>query len=323
MANISKIITPDGVSEYDIVAKYGRGIVRATMGSASTNKAFVATADGITELFDGLTISLRNTVVASASGCTLNLNNLGAKRIWNSLSNAYVTTQIALNTSYIFIYDAANNRWEWQTGYNTNTNTYVRQTLATGDTDRPILMAYSANDVTTTSVDNVAYRNNAIYANPGTGVITANGFNGPLMVGDVGDPLYPVYFADGIPEASSLRLRAFSNTATYLGKTYKTAFYIIASFLSPMDGYETMVFVVHTNYLNLEIPIYIPCAAVTGDSNNKQIFRGGWYQSGNNGGEASITIYRDLVNNRFVAQLDYCAVNGTERTGATVDVFCK
>ena len=67
------------------------GLIRATMGNTSTSTAFVATANEITSLYDGLTIVVKNTVVASESGCTLNLNGLGAKRIWLSQANGYCT----------------------------------------------------------------------------------------------------------------------------------------------------------------------------------------------------------------------------------------
>ena len=121
MSNISKITTPNGTT-YDIAAKIARGIVRATMETTSTATAFVVTADGITSLYDGLTIVAKNTVVASASGCTINLNNLGAKGIWTSQSNTACTTHWAKNETYIFVYDGTNGRWELQQGRNTDSN---------------------------------------------------------------------------------------------------------------------------------------------------------------------------------------------------------
>ena len=98
---------------YDIVSKTGRG-----------STAFVVTASGITSLYDGLTIVVKNIKVASASNCTLELNSLGAKRIWLSQTNAYCTTHWELNQTYIFIYDATNERWELQQGRDTDTNTF-------------------------------------------------------------------------------------------------------------------------------------------------------------------------------------------------------
>ena len=107
--------------------------------TSSTSTAFVVAADGITSLYDGLTIIVKNTKIASASGCTLNLNNLGAKRIRLSQGNAYCTTHWGLNSENIFIYDATNSWWSFQQGYDSNTNTQVRAYRQTYVQDYPIL----------------------------------------------------------------------------------------------------------------------------------------------------------------------------------------
>jgi len=105
------------------LAKKSGGIYRATMDTTtSTATAFVVTADDITELYDGITLIIKNTKIASASGCTLNLNGLGAKRIWCSQDNGYCTTHWSLNQTYLFVYDATNARWELQQGRNTTTS---------------------------------------------------------------------------------------------------------------------------------------------------------------------------------------------------------
>lgn len=102
-------------------------IHRATMNTTtSTATAFVvdtSSPESVTNLYDGLTIVCKNTKIASASGCTLNLNGLGAKRIWLSQSNGYCTTHWALNQTYIFIYDETNERWELQQGRDTDSTT--------------------------------------------------------------------------------------------------------------------------------------------------------------------------------------------------------
>ena len=101
-------------------------IHKCTMDSTSTATAFVvnsASGDNITALTDGLTIYCRNTVIASASGCTLKLNNLTAKRIWTSQSNGYCTTHWGLNQAYMFIYNATDQVWELQQGRDTDSTT--------------------------------------------------------------------------------------------------------------------------------------------------------------------------------------------------------
>jgi hypothetical protein len=105
------------------LAKKSGGIYRAIMdNSNSTATAFVLTCDDISSLYDGIMITCKNTKVASATNCTINLNGLGAKRIWLSQSNSYCTTHWALNQTYLFIYDAANERWELQQGRDTDGN---------------------------------------------------------------------------------------------------------------------------------------------------------------------------------------------------------
>ena len=123
MADIHKIALPDG-SSYDLISKKTYGIFRGAVDSTSTATAFTATIDGITELYDGLTISLRNPVITSASGCTLNINNLGAKGLWASQLNAAITIGFPKNGEFLFTYDATNNRWIKQQGtQTTNYNT--------------------------------------------------------------------------------------------------------------------------------------------------------------------------------------------------------
>jgi len=120
MADISKVQLPNDSTIYDIISKTGRGIVRCETDSSSTATAFVVNAPGVTELYEGLTLAIKNTVIVSASGCTINVNGLGAKSIWRSLSNSLLTSQWALNTEYLFVYDSTNERWIMQQGYDTN-----------------------------------------------------------------------------------------------------------------------------------------------------------------------------------------------------------
>lgn len=125
MADVSKITASDGVS-YDILSKTTRGIVIATMDSGTSATNFKVTATGITALYDGLTIMCKNTNKASATGFTVNLNNLGAKRARSSNSNGYATTEWALNTSFIFTYDLANDWWIIYKGYDSNSGGTVK-----------------------------------------------------------------------------------------------------------------------------------------------------------------------------------------------------
>lgn len=120
MANISQINLPNNTS-YDIVSRQTRGLFRGVIDSTSTSTAFTATVPGITELYDGLMVVLKNSVVASASGVKLNINGLGEKALFTSNRNATVTTHWTKNTECLLYYDATNSRWVMYQGYYVNT----------------------------------------------------------------------------------------------------------------------------------------------------------------------------------------------------------
>lgn len=126
-------------TSYDIISKTSRGIVLATLDSGTSATNFKVTATGITALYDGLTIMCKNTNKASASGYTINLNSLGAKRVRSSNSNGYSTTDWALNTSFLFTYDASNDWWIIHKGFDSgNSGGTVKSISVNGDSYSPI-----------------------------------------------------------------------------------------------------------------------------------------------------------------------------------------
>lgn len=138
MADVSKITATDGTT-YDIISKTSRGIVLATLDSGTSATVFKVTAAGITALYDGLTIMCKNTNKASATGYTINLNSLGAKRVRSSNSNGYSTTDWALNTSYLFTYDASNDWWIIHKGFDSgNSGGTVKSISVNGNSYSPI-----------------------------------------------------------------------------------------------------------------------------------------------------------------------------------------
>lgn len=117
MANLNQIELPNGES-YDIQKGIYRGVVDTSNSSATS---FIVDADGITSLYDGITVIVKNTKKASASGCKMNVSDTGAKPIWLSQSNSACTSHWALNQTYMFVYDATNDRWELQQGRDSDT----------------------------------------------------------------------------------------------------------------------------------------------------------------------------------------------------------
>lgn len=77
-----------------------------------------------------------------------------------------------------FVYDGTN--WIWVGHENVNTDTNVSQVLSASNAQYPILLSYSTQGTNISTVDNVAYRSNKIYANPSTGVVTAENFVGKI-----------------------------------------------------------------------------------------------------------------------------------------------
>ena len=151
-----------------------------TIDSTSTATVFTSQISGITEYFDGLTVYLFNNKITTASGITLNINSLGAKTMWMSNSNTKLTTQWAINTGYLLIYNSSRNSgeggWDWQAGYNTNTDTKVTQAaVITNSGEYPVLLAYST---ATTAVTNSVNKTSTLKYNPSTGVLSATKFSG-------------------------------------------------------------------------------------------------------------------------------------------------
>ena len=70
-------------------------ILYGAVDSTSTSTAFTATVNGLDALTDGTTVMLRNGVVTSAAGFTINVNSLGAKPVYNSLATGNPVTPTA------------------------------------------------------------------------------------------------------------------------------------------------------------------------------------------------------------------------------------
>lgn len=75
--------------------------------STSTATVFTATVPslaGVTAYYEGMTVILRNGVVASTTNCTLNVNGLGALPIYPSTSSTRVSSAWAKAYTMIFVY---------------------------------------------------------------------------------------------------------------------------------------------------------------------------------------------------------------------------
>lgn len=118
-----------------MTARKAASIPYGQVDNTSTNTAFTATIDGITELRDGVCCYIKNGVITSAAGCTLNVNNLGAKPIYQTLAAATaVTTAFNVNYTMLFVYNSSRVNggcWDMFYGFNSNT-TYSNASLGQG-----------------------------------------------------------------------------------------------------------------------------------------------------------------------------------------------
>lgn len=126
-----------------------QSIFYGEVDSTSTSTVFTATISGITELRDGVCILLKNGVVTSAAGFTININGLGAKPAYNNMATgnditptapSAETTLFNINYTMLFIYSAdivSGGGWIMYRGYNTNTDTIGYQ-LRTNSSTRPV-----------------------------------------------------------------------------------------------------------------------------------------------------------------------------------------
>lgn len=139
--------------------------------STSTATVFTATVPGITELRDGVCMWLKNGVVTSASGFTININGLGAKPVYSNMAAATRDTTIwNVNYTMFFVYDStrvADGCWILYRGYNSDNNTIGYQlrtnstSLTTTDRTRYYRLLFTSADNTHWVPANTQYDNSA------------------------------------------------------------------------------------------------------------------------------------------------------------------
>ena len=101
------------------------GIPFGTVDNTSTATAYTATVEGITQLKDGTAVMLKNGVVTSAAGFTIDVNGLGAKPVYNNMAAASAeTTMFNINYTMLFVFDStrvSGGAWILYRGYNSDT----------------------------------------------------------------------------------------------------------------------------------------------------------------------------------------------------------
>lgn len=138
----------------------GASIPFGIVDGTSTATAFTATVPGITELRDGVCMWLKNGVVTSASGFTININGLGAKPVYSNMAAASAeSTMFNVNYTFMFVYDStrvAGGCWMLNRGYNANDNTIGYQ-IRTNSQSLPASDAFVRYRLLFTSADGTKY----------------------------------------------------------------------------------------------------------------------------------------------------------------------
>ena len=102
-------------TSYDVNSFKTNGVFYGNVDSSSTATVFTATVEGLTSLTNGTIVVLHNGIVTSASGFTINVNNLGAKPVYSNMATGNDITPTAptrdttifnINYTMMFIYDA-------------------------------------------------------------------------------------------------------------------------------------------------------------------------------------------------------------------------
>lgn len=127
----------------------------------STATDIKATVDNFPEeLVNGVCAYIRNDVIASASGWTLNINGTGAKPVYASNADATrITTVFSAAVTYLFIYNSTRVEggcWDMYYGYNANDNTIGYQ-LRTNAMSLPVTSACYRYRLLFTSADGESF----------------------------------------------------------------------------------------------------------------------------------------------------------------------
>lgn len=179
MKNLGEIADNKDITTKEYVDFGDTKIPSGAVDSTSTSTVFTATITGITELADGVCMFLHNGVVTSATNFTININNLGAKAVYNNMTNATRDTTIFnVNYTMLFVYDSTLNSgdggWWCYRGYNSDNNTIGYQ-LRTNATAMPTITRTRYYRLLFTSADDAHWiPANTGYDNSATSVKTVN-----------------------------------------------------------------------------------------------------------------------------------------------------
>lgn len=157
--------------------------------NTSTATAFTAQIPGITAYEEGLVVILKNGVVTSASGFTININGLGALPAYTNLGAASRETTI-FNVAYtmMFVYEhrVSGGDWLCYRGSDANTNTIGYQ-LRTNSMSLPMKSVTYRYRLLFTSADGAHFV-------PANNTTSTNATSSRAVCQDKIDPFGPIYY---------------------------------------------------------------------------------------------------------------------------------
>lgn len=230
----------DGTAAYletDETAYRTTSIPYGVCDGTSTSTVFTATVPGITELRDGVCMWLKNGVVTSVSGFTININNLGAKPVYSNMAAASRDTTL-WNIAYtmFFVYDSTRVEggcWIMYRGYDSNTNTIGYQ-IRTNSQTLPVTDKFYRYRLLFTSADGTHY----VPANTSTSTnATSSRTPNQRAINPFGSIFYysatTVIEAEGVPGTGTMWEQypfvfgySFNNTGAALTLTYPKPVYL-------------------------------------------------------------------------------------------------
>ena len=224
-------------------ANKANAILYGTVDGTSTATAFTATVAGLTAYTDGTTVMLKNGVVTSAAGFTINVNGIGAKPVYNNMAAATADTTIFnVNYTMLFVFDSTRiegGAWICYRGYNSDNNTIGYQ-LRTNSTAMPVITRTRYYRLLFTSADGTKWvPANTGYDNSATSKKTVNS--------NAIDPFGRIAYMSG-----TTNVPAGSN----VGATVCWSRYALALGYSFNDTGAALV-------LTFPAPVYVKCAPVS------------------------------------------------------------
>ena len=181
-AGSGNVVTGISKSGQTLTVTYGSGsgggglsIIDLDDNGTTTAGTWLASSSAISAYTDGLMVRYKLTK-AGAATTTLNINGLGAKTVYR-FNSTKLTTHYSVGSYVILIYNTSLNSGCWITvdGYDSNSDNYVRQYVASNDNEYSLLARYATTSVSSYEA-NYARFANAVTLNPSKGSISATQF---------------------------------------------------------------------------------------------------------------------------------------------------